>query len=180
MYCHYFTVLQNTRFGGVNRWASFIFYLEEPKRGGATVFHYAKRRNHTSSLEEQEMKISDCGLARMQRVHGRERFFFFFLLCFSHLQFFHGTSITHCFLNHNFSSQAHTAEMCTTHLAFKPTQNTALLFYSQMPDGTLDPTTEHSGSPVVEGEKHGANLFFWNGKRFQKRFDSSTIEKEEL
>ena len=38
----------------------------------------------------------------------------------------------------------------------------AVLFYSQLPNGALDPYSLHGGCPVVKGEKWSANIWIWN------------------
>ena len=40
-----------------------------------------------------------------------------------------------------------------------------MLFYSQRPDGTLDPKSKHGGCPVLAGTKWAANLWIWNRVR---------------
>merc|ERR1719232_2270054 len=54
---------------------------------------------------------------------------------------------------------------CKTKLSIKPTNNKAVLFYSQYPNGTLDRTSIHGGCPVLDGTKWLANLWVWNGPR---------------
>ena len=41
----------------------------------------------------------------------------------------------------------------------------AILFYSQLPDGKVDPMSIHGGCPVLSGTKWAANLWVWNGPR---------------
>ena len=43
-----------------------------------------------------------------------------------------------------------------------PRKGDALLFYSQKPNGELDPMSLHGGCPVVQGQKWAANLWIWN------------------
>ena len=42
-----------------------------------------------------------------------------------------------------------------------------MLFYSQGPGGTLEDASEHGGCPVLRGEKWAANMWVWNGPRYQ-------------
>jgi prolyl 4-hydroxylase len=42
---------------------------------------------------------------------------------------------------------------CKTKFAVKPRRATAVLFYSQLPDGNPDPMSEHAACPVIAGEK---------------------------
>jgi hypothetical protein len=50
-------------------------------------------------------------------------------------------------------------------MAVKPLKAEAVLFYSQHPDGRLDPASLHGGCPVLQGSKWAANLWVWNGPR---------------
>lgn len=47
-------------------------------------------------------------------------------------------------------------------LKFKPVTGTALLFYSQLPDGNFDDLSTHGALPVLKGEKYVANLWLWD------------------
>lgn len=51
---------------------------------------------------------------------------------------------------------------CYSKLAVKPKKARAVLYYSQLPDGTLDPLSRHGGCPVLAGQKWAANLWVWN------------------
>lgn len=57
-------------------------------------------------------------------------------------------------------------QKCSTKLASYPRKGGAVLFYSQKPNGELDPMSLHGGCPVLEGTKWGANLWVWNKRRF--------------
>ena len=50
-------------------------------------------------------------------------------------------------------------------LAVKPKRGSAIFFYNQLFDGTLDVASEHGGCPIIEGEKFGANIWIWNADR---------------
>lgn len=54
---------------------------------------------------------------------------------------------------------------CRTKLRVKPYRSRAVLFYSQLPDGRQDYSSEHGGCPVLEGTKLAANLWTWSGIR---------------
>lgn len=54
---------------------------------------------------------------------------------------------------------------CRSGLAVRPRKAHAVLFYSQRPDGSLDPMSKHGGCPVVSGTKWAANLWVWNRVR---------------
>jgi len=56
----------------------------------------------------------------------------------------------------------------STALRSNPIKGNAVLFYSQGPDGTLDPWSLHGGCPPVEGEKWSANVWVWNRPRPDK------------
>ncbi|CAK9029144.1 Probable prolyl 4-hydroxylase 9 (AtP4H9), partial [Durusdinium trenchii] len=50
----------------------------------------------------------------------------------------------------------------STALRSEPKAGTAVLFYSQLPDGTLDRYSLHGGCPVIKGLKYSANVWIWN------------------
>jgi len=55
---------------------------------------------------------------------------------------------------------------CRTRLAVRPHSSRAVLFYSQHPDGTVDPSSLHGGCPVITDQpKWAANLWAWNSIR---------------
>jgi prolyl 4-hydroxylase len=53
-------------------------------------------------------------------------------------------------------------ESLTTALRTKPVSGNAVLFYSQGPDGKLDPFSLHGGCPPLKGTKWSANVWIWN------------------
>lgn len=57
-------------------------------------------------------------------------------------------------------------QKCSTKLASYPRKAHAILFYSQKPNGELDPMSFHGGCPVLDGTKWGANLWVWNKRRY--------------
>lgn len=57
-------------------------------------------------------------------------------------------------------------QKCSTKLASYPRKGHAILFYSQKPNGELDPMSLHGGCPVLDGTKWGANLWVWNKRRY--------------
>lgn len=57
-------------------------------------------------------------------------------------------------------------QKCSTKLASYPRKGHAILFYSQKPNGKLDPMSLHGGCPVLDGTKWGANLWVWNKRRY--------------
>jgi len=57
-------------------------------------------------------------------------------------------------------------DTCYSKFAVPPRKGDAILFYSQLPDGTLDDNSIHGGCPVLDGTKWAANLWVWNGCRY--------------
>jgi 2OG-Fe(II) oxygenase superfamily len=57
------------------------------------------------------------------------------------------------------------AALCRTRLAIRPQALRAVLFYSQFPNGTLDPLSKHGGCPILSGTKLAANLWTWSAIR---------------
>ncbi|KAH9118757.1 hypothetical protein LEN26_011951 [Aphanomyces euteiches] len=57
-------------------------------------------------------------------------------------------------------------EKCSSRLASYPRKTHAILFYSQKPNGEVDPMSRHGGCPVLEGTKWAANLWVWNRRRY--------------
>ena len=58
------------------------------------------------------------------------------------------------------------ARECRERFSVAPKKGDALLFYSQQPDGALDPLSFHGGCPVLGGTKWAANVWIWNGCRY--------------
>ncbi|KAF0700330.1 Aste57867_9143 [Aphanomyces stellatus] len=56
-------------------------------------------------------------------------------------------------------------DKCSSRLASYPRKSHAILFYSQKPNGELDPMSVHGGCPVLDGTKWAANLWVWNKRR---------------
>merc|ERR1712150_47224 len=54
---------------------------------------------------------------------------------------------------------------CRTKFSIKPHAAKAVLFYSQFPDGAMDPLAQHGSCPVLNGTKWAANIWVWNGPR---------------
>ncbi|EED90233.1 hypothetical protein THAPSDRAFT_263536, partial [Thalassiosira pseudonana CCMP1335] len=50
-------------------------------------------------------------------------------------------------------------DQCYSKLAVPPRRGDAILFYSQYPDGHLDPNSLHGACPILKGTKWGANLW---------------------
>jgi prolyl 4-hydroxylase len=61
----------------------------------------------------------------------------------------------------------YTGDACLASESFKvpPTKGDAIIFYSMLEDGNLDEASLHGGCKVLQGEKYGANLWFWDKVR---------------
>jgi hypothetical protein len=59
-------------------------------------------------------------------------------------------------------------DTATTALRVVPKAMNAVLFYSQGPDGDLDPWSLHGGCPPIKGTKWSANVWIWNRIRPDK------------
>ncbi|KDO23522.1 hypothetical protein SPRG_11444 [Saprolegnia parasitica CBS 223.65] len=64
------------------------------------------------------------------------------------------------------SWEADMVQSCSSRLASYPMKTHAILFYSQKPNGELDPRSLHGGCPVLDGTKWAANLWVWNKRRY--------------
>jgi hypothetical protein len=51
---------------------------------------------------------------------------------------------------------------CRSKFSVRPARGRAVLFYSEFPNGAVDPMSKHGGCPVLKGEKWAANLWIWN------------------
>jgi prolyl 4-hydroxylase len=47
-------------------------------------------------------------------------------------------------------------------ISIEPVRGTAVLFYNMLPDGNVDDLSQHTGEPVVSGEKFIGNLWIWD------------------
>merc|ERR1712178_120442 len=61
---------------------------------------------------------------------------------------------------------------CSVGIKVKPERRKVIVFYSMLPDGTLDPLSLHGGCRVKNGTKWSANYWVWNKARNFKQ-DSS-------
>ena len=48
-------------------------------------------------------------------------------------------------------------------LMVRPRRGDAVIFYNQLPNGTLDGRTRHGSCPVIAGSKEAVNVWIWNG-----------------
>ncbi|EQC27947.1 hypothetical protein SDRG_14225 [Saprolegnia diclina VS20] len=54
---------------------------------------------------------------------------------------------------------------CTEGLLVAPKKGKVIVFYSMLPDGSLDPVSLHGGCPVHDGVKYSGNKWVWNKPR---------------
>mmetsp|Transcript_5099 Transcript_5099/g.9028 ORF Transcript_5099/g.9028 Transcript_5099/m.9028 type:complete len:653 (-) Transcript_5099:161-2119(-) len=54
---------------------------------------------------------------------------------------------------------------CRSKLSVRPHSSRAVLFYSQYPNGDVDPFSLHGACPVLNKQKYAANLWVWNTPR---------------
>jgi hypothetical protein len=54
---------------------------------------------------------------------------------------------------------------CRTKFSVRPHSSRAVLFYSQYPNGEVDPFSLHGACPVLNTQKYAANLWVWNTPR---------------
>ena len=71
-------------------------------------------------------------------------------------------------------------DQCYSKLAVPPRRGDAILFYSQYPDGHLDPNSLHGACPILKGTKWGANLWVWNACRYSQCTEDALNPANEL
>lgn len=154
--------------GGANRFATVFFYLSDVAKGGET--HFPKARveygdttaNDTDPGSGDDDDVDDAAffggvfdalgenawqrrLAAGCRVGRRNR----------------ARSIDRSRLVAG-GSAAESVRARRGGVALAPVKDGALVYYSQTPDGALDPASKHGGCPVIDGLKWAANLWVWN------------------
>jgi prolyl 4-hydroxylase len=128
--------------GGGNRWATVFMYLSEVEAGGQTVFPGSPRLQN---------KTNEALVRRLGNAPSQEQL---------------DTLLEKASFVGKQSWEADLIKKCYTQFAVPPRKGDAILFYSQTPDGTLDPSSFHGACPVLSGTKWAANLWVWNAARF--------------
>lgn len=123
---------------GGNRFATILMYMSDlgPEDGGETVFP----RGWPPHLDISE-RISTTDAINALRASDR------------------GNVLEHG------SWEEDLVAKCRTRLAVRPHSSRAVLFYSQLPNGQVDPASLHGACPVLSGQKYAANLWVWNTPR---------------
>eukprot|EP00591_Stephanopyxis_turris_P013992 CAMPEP_0195532780 /NCGR_PEP_ID=MMETSP0794_2-20130614/39104_1 /TAXON_ID=515487 /ORGANISM="Stephanopyxis turris, Strain CCMP 815" /LENGTH=237 /DNA_ID=CAMNT_0040665131 /DNA_START=514 /DNA_END=1224 /DNA_ORIENTATION=+ len=123
--------------GGSNRFATVFLYLNDVEEGGQTCFPKAEklRESDYPNLAERFLgKDSDLSEAELSKL------------------------LKDANLKEN-SWEAKLTRDCYSKFSVQPRKGDAVLFYSQKPDGHLDPDSLHGAGPVLKGTKWGANVW---------------------
>mmetsp|Transcript_1215 Transcript_1215/g.1560 ORF Transcript_1215/g.1560 Transcript_1215/m.1560 type:complete len:502 (+) Transcript_1215:119-1624(+) len=121
--------------GGTNRFATILIYLSDVEEGGETYF------SETFGEKDPPTPTEIQGVWQYVR-DNQQRWEI-------SQDSWEETMVLHC----------------QTKLSVKPRKGDAILFYSQLANGTLDSMSMHGGCPVLSGDKWAANLWVWNGPR---------------
>jgi prolyl 4-hydroxylase len=144
----YFPVGQSQDFnwdpsrGGSNRFATVFLYLSNVEAGGQTCF---PKQDRLTKEDYPEL---------MERLGGNP---------------LTAEGIEELLKQAGIAPKSWEAKLtrdCYTKFSIPPKKGDAVLFYSQTPDGHLDPNSLHGAGPVLKGTKWGANVWVWNACRY--------------
>lgn len=123
---------------GGNRFATILMYMSDlgPDDGGETVFP----KGWPAHLDPSERVSKSEALASLRASDQ-------------------GNILEHGSWEESLVAQ------CRSRLAVRPHSSRAVLFYSQYPNGEVDPASLHGACPVLSGQKYAANLWAWNTPR---------------
>jgi hypothetical protein len=141
--------------GGSNRFATVFLYLSDVEFGGQTVFPKSQRLTKEKSEEL---------VRRLGEPPSKEKL---------------KELVQEAGLDEN-SWEDKLITKCYDQFAVPPRKGDAILFYSQTPDGNLDPASLHGACPVLKGTKWGANLWVWNACRYSQCQEDPLHPSEEL
>jgi prolyl 4-hydroxylase len=137
--------------GGTNRYATVFFYLNDVPEGGQTGFTKA------AHLSDEDLAKLTPEIRPLLSSHKIE----------------YNSSKLSANLGRNYGMENNMVKKCHENLSVRPKKLGAVLFYNTDPNLVHDQMTLHSGCPVIEGLKWGANLWVWDGNKSGKGVPAS-------